>query len=154
MEPNVDTVSRIKESLDYKYYRSNFNIGLIMLAVLFFLIGLPSLALWPYQPYATVIMMLLPVFMSSIVWGYSLYKMRYLCKDPDSYVIYSASLKTPYPVYKNRVSFRVYFDNGASVDSAGIFTDSVAGNMSFAKWDGKTVSVAYDEKQERIVILG
>lgn len=147
-----EIVGLITDSFEYKYRKRDFKLGLILTGVAFALIGLPSCVLIPYQPFAAVIMMLLPIVMMIPAWAINLRKMRELLKDPEKYGICEGVLKNPHPQWR-LIYFELHLADGSKLATSPIFNNSQLSERCFDEWNNKRVLVAVDEENGRVAVI-
>jgi len=153
MMNNIQSVKElIKNSVDYKTYNYSLVMGTVVTGIGVLFIGIPSLLLWEYQPYAAITMLVLSLLMGSPLWIYGLVKTKALCRSPERYVLCKAVLKEPHPAWR-AISFEVHMDGGAVIESSPVFTSSQFSERGFDQWNNKNVVVAYDEATATVVIL-
>ena len=142
----------IKRSLDYRYRDHDFKLGIALTAIAFAFLGLPAVIIIPYQPFAAILIMLLPVIMMIPAWAIGLSKKRKMCKNTDKYVIYDAVLKNPHPK-RHFTYFEAHLSDGRTVDTEAIFNNSQLSERCYDDWNNKRVTVAYDEENGRLVVI-
>ena len=152
MGSNSDILKILKDSDEYRFRKFDFQFSVVASVVFLLIIGIPGLFLWVYQPAATITLLILPIIMTSPAWGFCAWKMYLITKNPNQYEIYNAVLKNPYPAWHS-IRFEVYIEGIGVVESSNIFSNSQFNERGFDQWNNKRVKVAYDNIDDRVVII-
>ena len=152
----MDVTQRLKKSVDYAHYRFYvaFGLGYATVLSLFCTLMIGIALISEARSLAVLwVTFLLPYLLSSPLWVYGIVKMREILKNAERYVILSGKMGLPHISFGRTIWFEVETEGYGTLHTNSVFTASLWGARSSEIWMKKSVKLAYDPHDGRIVIL-
>lgn len=152
----MDVTQRLKKSVDYAHYRfyAAFGLGYATVLSLFCTLMIGIALISENRSLAVLwVTLLLPYLLFSPLWAYGIVKMREILNDAEHYVILSGKMGLPHLSFARAIWFEVETKEYGTLHTNSVFTTSLWGERSAEVWMKKSVKLAYDPNDGRVVIL-